>query len=249
MKRIFLLPLILIFLFSCDKYEPDPIAESPNFLLDTFIVNNYKYDAIQLYLEDVSSDTTNPQYNNPELDSTKIDEILKIIQAVYNVNSIVRDTIFNIYQIHKTFCYSYNHISLKVDTNSPEISNMVNGIIPTGDVDLDYLLTTFRFDSIRTFYGYPDFPWLTLFSKGEYNMIPVGSMFNQIPSIIIADVAEGCFPGAEGVTNISYTKYSNYSTIIFSQGFGDCPAGCFYHERWEFEVSNNKAEFIRKFVD
>jgi hypothetical protein len=49
---------------------------------------------------------------------------------------------------------------------------MVNRIHPTGNQALDDILSTYGFDSVKTAYSYPNFPWLTIFTKKELTMIP-----------------------------------------------------------------------------
>ncbi len=215
--------------------------------LDTFIINNYYYDAKLLYSAEIYQDSTHFNRNNPIIDTSEITKILKIIQTVYNLNSPESETVFNTYKIHARLCTSFNSIYLKVQTNLPEIMNLSKGIIPTGNQQLDRLLDTYKFDSVRTFHSYPNFPWLTIFSKGEYNLLPIVSKFNKVPSIILTDWENGPCIG-DGNT-FSLTRFKDFAQIIFSIGDGDCPAGCIYHKYWEFQVKDNKAIFIRIFED
>jgi hypothetical protein len=195
---------------------------------------------------EIINDTNHPNYYNPELDSLEIDKILKIINSVYNLHSILTDSILNYYKIHAFHCYSFNSINLSVDTSLAEIQNLANGIIPTGNSALDNVINTYGFDSVKTAYSYPSFPWLTIYTKNEYNMLPVERDFNNLPQIIIAEFNKGCI--GDGM-NIQLLRTANTATITFSIGWGDCPAGCIYHRYWEFNVTNSIASYVRTYDD
>ena len=209
-----------------------------------YVFENYYADAKQLYFDEIIKDTNHPNYNDPELDKSEIEKILKIIQAVYDSRSLERDTVFDIYQIHGYYCYSFNSISLIVNAEFSSIQNLSQGIIPTGDEALDKILAVYAFDSVSTSYGYPQFPWLMIYTKKEYNMIPVEKEFNQLESILIAEHNSGCV--GDGNT-IQLIREEDSATITFSIGRGDCPAGCIYHRHWEFKVSGGVAKFIKAY--
>lgn len=131
-----------------------------------------------------------------------------------------------------------------MQTDQPGIINLSNGIFPTGDLDLDTLLNTYHFDSVKTYYSYPNFPWLTIFTKEEYNLIPVENEFEAIESVFIAEFSKVCIGDGNTITLI---RNNSSATITFSIGSGDCPAGCIYHKYWEFKVMNGKATFIQTY--
>lgn len=242
MKKIAIFFLFTILLLACNK--DNNISEPANIILSPYVIENYTYDARQLYLDDLIHDSTNVNYYIPIIDDTEVENILKIIQAVYNLDSPYRDTVFDIYQIHGYYCYSFNSMSLNVQTDNPGIINLSNGIFPTGDTDLDNILTTYHFDSVRTAYSYPNFPWLSIFTKDKYNLIPLEETFENIGSILIAEFNKGCIGDGNTVT---LNRDSSSATITFSIGSGDCPAGCIYYKYWEFEVINEKAKFIKTY--
>jgi len=243
MKKLIFFVLIIVIFYSCEESESLPI-DYDKIELDTFIINNFKKDAKQLYFHEIFNNENHSQYYNPIIDTNEVYKILKIIQAVYNSNSPHRDTVFNFYSIHNRYCYSFSSIGLKVQTDSQEIENMVNGIIPTGNSQLDNILTTYHFDSVRTVYSYPSFPWLTIYTPDEYNMIPIEKGFNEISSIILAEMNNGCIGDGN---NISLDRNGDSAIITFSIGSGDCPAGCIYHRYWEFKIVSDYAVFIRAY--
>ncbi|NLP57576.1 hypothetical protein [Lutibacter sp. B1] len=244
MKKIFYIIGLTFGILSCDTN--DDLIDYDKIELKSYIIDNYYNDAKQLYFNEIIQNRNHNNFNNPILDNREINKILKIIQAVYDSDSTERDIVFDFYQIHGYYCYSFNSISLKVETNKPEIENLSKGIIPTGKAKLDNLLTSYDFDSVRTSYSYPDFPWLTIYTKDEYNMIPIEREFEAIESVLIAEFSKGCVGDGN---NISLTRSNSSATITFSIGSGDCPAGCIYHKYWEFKVSNGYAKFVRTYED
>jgi len=251
LKPIFnlLFTLSLFCLISCEKDtinpQDDDQDDDNNYCeFDTFIVNNYKQDAKYLYFHEFISDSSHPNFNNPLIDSCEVIKFLEIIQSVYNLNSPQSDTIFNIYKIHGYYCYAFKWISLKVKTELPEIINLSNGIIPAGASDLDILLTTYHFDSVKTSYYYPRVPWITIFTHEEYNMIPLERRFSDLPQILNASFSKACLGDGD---NISVTRKNDSATITFSIGWGDCPSGCIFRKYWEFNVKDGMATFVKTY--
>ena len=252
MKLKLLLFSLLTFLFySCEKDQPADYYHDSIMLdsvkLDPFISTNYYHDAKLLYCNEIYQDSTHFNRNNPILDTAEITKILKIIQTVYSINSPESEIVFKTYKIHARLCYTLNSIYLKVQTDRPEIINLSKGNIPTGNQQLDNLLMTYQFDSVQTFVSYPGFNWLTIYSRNEYNLIPIVNKFSLISSIIDTDWEKGyCIGDGNTITMI---RSKNSAQVIFSIGDGDCPSGCIYHKYWEFQVSNNKAKFIKSYED
>jgi hypothetical protein len=242
LKTIFILAFLLLFSISGCEKNKEPFVDYSTIRLDPFIVNNYTKDAKLLYFNEVYKNPNHFNRENPVLDTSEIAKILKIIQEVYNSNLPEKDIVFNEYKIHARYCYSFNSISLKVKPSLPEIQNMVNRIHPTGNQALDDLLNTFGFDSVKTAYSYPSFPWLTIFTKSELNMIPVVDSFNANSSIILAEMGGGCI--GDGNT-IFLTRNEHSARIIFTIGTGDCPSGCTYHKYWEFSVIDGESIAVK----
>jgi hypothetical protein len=252
MKGLYLLPLIAILcLTSCEKsqlrYGQHDSIDLSLIKLDSFIINNYYKDAKLLYTYEIYQDSLHANRNNPIIDTSEITKVLKIIQAVYDLKSPTTNTIFNVYNIHARLCIGFSSIYLKVKTDQPEIINLAKGNIPTGNRQLDVLLSAYGFDSVKKFSSYPDFNWLTIYSKKEYNLIPIVEKLKGISSIIMTDMETGPCIG-DGPT-ISINRFNDHADVTFSIGDGDCPAGCIYHKYWEFRVEDSKATFIKSYED
>lgn len=239
----FLIAAVLVFINSaCEVEDPNIGYEDIN--VEDYIRANYSEDAKQLYFHEVINNSNHPDYNEPELDEAEIEKILKLIQAVYNSDSQERDLLFNDYQIHARYCYAFNSTSLRVDTQRPEIQKLANGEFVTGEPSLDEILSTYQFDSVRLSYSYPDFPWLTIYTDKDYNMIPISEELQNLESVEIAEFNHGCVGGGN---SISLSRSNDVAILTFSVGSGDCPAGCIYYKYWEFVVSNGVASFVRSY--
>lgn len=242
MKKLVSIICVIIIFIGCQK--TDDQINYDKIELSEFVLENYYKDAQQLYFHEVIQNKSHPNYNESELNVDEIKNILKIIQAVYDSKSPERDIVFDEHQIHGYYCYSFSSISLKVKTETPEIENLSNQITPTGNKILDSLLEHYSLDSVRTLYSYPDFPWLTLYTKEEFNMIPVEKELSLLEPVLIAESNKICVGDGN---NITLERNKSVATITFSIGSGDCPAGCIYHKYWEFKVSNGKAKFVRTY--
>lgn len=240
-NNIFFIALSIMFI-GCQK--TDDSINYDEIEISRFVLENYYKDAQQLYFHEVLQNKSHSNYYNSELNIDEVNKILKIIQAVYESKSPERDVVFDEHQIHGYYCYSFNSISLKVKNEKEEIVNLSKSIIPTGNKDLDEFLSKYSIDSVRTSYNYPDFPWLTLFTKKEYNMIPAEDEFGKQESVVVAEISKGCVGDGNSIT---LKRDKSTAIITFSIGSGDCPAGCIYHKYWEFKVANKKAEFVRSY--
>ena len=237
-----ILMLCAIVLISCD--DEDTVDYTKDIKISQYVRDNYYQDAQQLYMNEIINNPNHPNYNNTTLDVQEIETILKHIQAVYDLNVPERDTVFNVYNIHGYYCYSFNAISLKVTPDDPAINNLVNDIYPTGNSQFDDLLSTYQFDYVDPAYSYPKFPWLTIYFKQEYNLIPIVDEFEKLPFVTYSEFNRGCI--GDGNT-ITLKRGDNSAIITFSIGRGDCPAGCIYHRYWEFVINSGHAEFYRSY--
>ncbi len=229
----------------CEKENPGLDKKGLNTTdLDTFIINNYKQDATFLYFYEIISDSSHINFYNPNLDTLEINKILKIIHAVYDLHSPESNTVFKHPGIHGRYCYSFSSIDLKVKTGLPEIQNLANGVIPTGNTNLDNILIKYQFDSVETSHNYPGYLRLTIYTDNKYNLIPIEKEFGNLPQVILAEFNKACI--GDGA-NIELSRDNGSAIITFSTGSGDCQAGCIYHKYWEFKVVNDKAEFIRTY--
>jgi len=240
--RILSVSIFLVFILSSCEEEQPTAVDYNEIVLDSLIVQNFYDDAKQLYFDELYDNPSHQNNDTSLIYEDEINDILKVIQAVYDSDLPQRDTVFEKYDIHARYCYDFSAISLNVAPDSTEIKNLVDGEIPTGQQHLDSLINTYGFDSVNTAANYPETPWLKLFCAEEFNMIPIKKSFSKVPSVIAAKIVKGC--GGDG-NNIILDRGNNEATITFSIGRGDCWSGCLYHKYWVFRIRGTKSEFVQ----
>lgn len=250
MKTQLIWAILIAASVGCSKNE-DPVAlldnnTDPCSELSQYIIDNYTLDAKNLYFDRVLKDQSHPNRGSFEINPDSITSILKDIQAVYCLDIPERDTVFDLNSIHGYYCASFNSLGLRVDPSLPHINKLANGEFPTGDANLDQFLLDFDLDSVRLAYSFPQFPWLTVFSKVDGNNLVHMDALQNVTGIEVTELYSGCVGDGN---NITHHPAADSNTLVFSIGSGDCPAGCIYHRYWEFEIKDGKAEFIRMFED
>lgn len=133
-----------------------------------------------------------------------------------------------------------------MDPNFDHIQKLAAQEFPTGNAELDQILSAFNLDSVDLAYSFPQFPWLSLVSQLEGNNLVYMSALEGVAGIEVVELYRGCV--GDGNT-ISHQQNSNSKTLTFSIGSGDCPSGCLYHRYWEFAIKDGKAEFVRMYED
>ena len=229
--------LLFLFALACDDKLPEIELEE----IDYYIQEAYFDDTVELYIREILGNPKHFNYNDPKLDEKELNKILSVFQAVYNLEIPETDTVFNFYNIHALKCNCTKSIVMHVNAEAPEIIKLANGEIPTGNQKLDYLLEIYEFDSVRTSYGYPQFSWISVNTEKTYNLLPIIKEFEKIPSIVLAENNGGCFDG----NNVKLEREKDKTTIDFSIGRGDCPAGCIYRKHWVFAVENGLARLVK----
>ncbi|MFY0671837.1 MAG: hypothetical protein JXQ87_00450 [Bacteroidia bacterium] len=238
MKQILFLGLIALSLFSCEKYH------TRNTEISDFIRSEYYADARQIYYDEFSFNKFHKNYNEAEFDEKEIDHILKLIQLVYDSELPERDTIFSVYNIHKSCSGNFNTIILHVDTSNYAIKNLAKGITSnTSDRVLDNYLLEYEIDSVVRSMSYPKSNWLALYFKKAWNPIKTIDDFATVEGVEYCSGNEGCFDGDDIEVKIKAGKME----IDFSHGWGDCPSGCIRRIGWIFSVRNNQVKLLKRY--
>lgn len=226
----------LIFITACQK------TDISNTKISDYIRQAYYADARQMYFEEWKDNPQHINYNKPTFDEAAIDNILRMIQGVYDSKSAHRDSIFDVYQIHKYGTSDFKTLVLEVDPNNQAISQLAEGLIKTDNNKLNGLLNTYQVDSVRKFSSYPEFNWLIMHFKKAWNPIKVCADFEKIEGITTCE-GDNAFAG-DGY-NISLVRDEHYTDLVFSHGSGDCPSGCINRQYWIYRFSGKKMRFVR----
>ena len=240
MKKVFLYAAIIISICSCTKNSPKSPPPCRNIIpIDTFITNNYTNDAYDMYLAEIYNDSTHPNFNNPLLDPIEIQDVLGTIQAVYNLQSTESNTVFNLQKIHTRKCNISHSLILQVNMSAPEMVNLSNNKIPTGNTSLDNILSAYHFDSAA---NWNINPFLIIYTPDLYNLIPVEKQLQTIPAIKGAGNSARCYGDGQ---RIDMQRYTDSTLIDFSYGWGDCSLGCMSRQGWQFKVKCGVASFVK----
>lgn len=87
--------IFILFIFVLLGCKKGSITNVDDAKISSFILTNYLVDATHLYVREINNDVNHPNYNIAVLDSIEINKILSAFQAVYNLKSRERDTVFN----------------------------------------------------------------------------------------------------------------------------------------------------------
>jgi hypothetical protein len=214
--------------------DPDDTNE------DILVKEAYYNDARQLYVREIKANANHANYKKAALDTIEINKIVSILEAVYKLDSPESNIVFKKHKIRTRNCISLNSIIINVRNTYPEGRNLVDGKIPTGDQALDDILSKYGFVRNSVGHTHLDATWISVDTKGYYNIIPIMEEFKALRSTIFIEANGVCFDG----DNILLKRDGNKATIVFSKGEEDCPAGCIIRKNWEFVVENNVAKFI-----
>ena len=202
-------------------------------------------DASILALRDVHSDPSNKE-NLVILPEETVESYYRGLVHIYNANSIAaRDSVIEIYEIH-SFPYPETHaLIVSVDSTKNWVSAWQNGQRLTGNQQIDFLMETYDLQLDR----YYHWSWAhaaVLLSEEAINIFALSKKFKPIDGIIYAESIGVCCDGDDIEGNIE----SNYISFEFSEGWGDCLAGCIHRHYWMFHVKfNGTVEFIGSYGD
>ncbi len=198
------------------------------------IVQKYIHDANRLALRKIKAQ--NLTYKDSILiPYSHSDTVLKALLAVYNATSLpARDTIVTLFNIHTFPIPNINCISISADSSLAWMHQLRNGIIPTGNSQVDSLLAYYylNIDYYSDWAGWFIYHTVRLVSDSDYNALPLSNVFDSVAGVVIT---EACNVYGDG-NDIYATIYTDHVELIYSLGGGDCPSGCTKRRYWKFNV-------------
>ncbi|WP_298517287.1 T9SS type A sorting domain-containing protein [uncultured Kordia sp.] len=134
--------------------------------INPFIQQNYEFDAKLLVLREIQNNPSDPDYDNPILSQSRVNDYLEELSAIYTnpQNTIEIDSLFNEFQFHVSpKSLQYKDILFHVDTNASWVQSLKdNGT--TGIAAFDNILSTYQFSVFSaTDYTTPPFENKTSF--------------------------------------------------------------------------------------
>jgi len=228
MKFFFLLPTAL----ACLQIATAQIVLSSCTAPDS-IIAKYKDDADRLAVRNIFSDSSS------YMDSTHIpkswsDTALNALIAIYNATTLpARDTVVSMFDIHTFPNPVLDNIIVAADSNLAWMHQLHNNIIPTGEPSVDSLINNYHLN-LTDYFAWIFFPYhIVVFqSDSNYNIVALSHQFETILGVFYSEPDGYAGDG----NNITDSVNSNFVELIYSYGWGDCPAGCGERRFWKFHV-------------
>lgn len=169
---------------------------------------------------------------------THVDTVLRALIAVYNATALpARNAVISQYNIHTFPNPNLNTMEVSADSNLSWMHQLKLGNIPTGNTQVDHLISKYHLtvQNYTSYYGWFSYHTVIFTSDSSYNLPPladscsiISGVYNATPSSFIGDG-----------NDISASIYPNYVQLVYSLGWGDCPSGCINRHYWTFNVYYN----------
>lgn len=236
--------LILVAIFSTSLY-------SQECALDEWIEEEYFCDAQRLALREIASDNDHEFQDSIFIPQSITNKYLGIISSVYFQNTDLTNTIFNYYSIHAfpdlryPWNNPYSQITLHVDTNYTWVNAYIQDSLVSGNVKFDSITSIYDFKLLHVMYLTSSI-FVYIGSFDVLHLEPLVSPFESINGIISANTEN---PWIGDGNDIEITFSNDTSFIVFSLGWGDCPAGCDNRHYWEYSVFNCISTYENSYGD
>jgi|AntRauTorcE11898_2_1112593.scaffolds.fasta_scaffold36877_2 hypothetical protein len=181
-----------------------------------------------------------------ELPSELIDMLYNGLLHIYKSDIEEAQEVTKDYEIHRTvLAGASRRLYLRIDKDQGWARAWLNDILITGNAGIDQLIKEYNLqliDAIELFTE-PDVS-AKFKTKKPYNQFALASLFNSRDDVENAganiNIADG--------DNIEVAMGDNHIQYLFSDGFGDCFAGCIKHYYWSFNVlSDGRVEFVEEY--
>lgn len=224
--------------------------------INTFIQDNYEFDAKLLALRDILSDPADPDHFNPYIPEARFTPYLEKLSAIYeNPNNVPQiAALFDDFQIHINQEYNFpielKTIAFSVDTNVSWVEDFKNTGV-SGVSELDQLISTYQFN-LDNFWEFGSCSCTIFFLKTDFEFLNLNAIigdFNDISDLNYAEIFMDNIDLRPNYTGIPY-QINNEPVMVadiiltddiftFSLYSGDCLAGCLYGISWQVEVSES----------
>jgi hypothetical protein len=229
--RTLLLCFVLLYSFTTFAQDIPAQCESN----DSTTLRFYS-DAQRLVLRRAMYDST-AAFDSIHISESNSLRLFKAFLAVYNSNYPEVDTIFNQLGIHTFGNPNLNHISISADSNLTWMRNIRNGIYPTGNTTLDSLNQVYDFKNVHFSTHLNTFAYHTASFESSQNLNVYALAKHYKSKLNVTYVSPG---GVIGDGDDVYDSiYSDRVVLLFSKGWGDCPAGCTERRFWKFSISDS----------
>jgi hypothetical protein len=162
----------------------------------------------------------------------RTDTIVRPMLAVWNALPLFpRDSVRRVENIHQHWRNFVRKITLEIDTGSTWGNNLYKGKIPTGNAVVDSLFSVYQL-FVDTSWDYrDDLLIVDIASKMTINGPMLTTIFTKIPDVHRAYQ----FVYGDG-DYITCSFAHDTASLLYSDGWGDCPSGCTERRFWKFTV-------------
>lgn len=220
--------LVSIFLTACDGETiidfPTEIIQDSRVSDSSFqiLLDDAKLLCLNLYLNEESK-----ELKDIEIDESHVGPVVAAIQMIF-LDSLLQSTQqIRDYQIHTLCPIQLHEGTLKSDTINTYINSWYrNGFSDNGLIDNYIYQYKMDIDSIgNSHYKYQ--------SEIGINHLALAFALKNLPFILDAK-SSSCIGDGSQIEIIDYS--SDYIHLVYSYGWGDCPAGCTKRHYWEIGV-------------
>lgn len=160
---------------------------------------------------------------------------MNALLAVYNANLPERDTVVDLLSIHVYPSNTLRSVIVSADSALPWMQQLALGNLPTGTPLIDGLIADHGL-TLTDFYTWPGTntgDHLAVFeAQANSNVLALAALFAAVPGVSYAEPNGNAGDGS----TISDSVYTDHVRVVYSYGWGDCPAGCTMRRYWEFSV-------------
>ncbi|MFA6517945.1 MAG: T9SS type A sorting domain-containing protein, partial [Bacteroidia bacterium] len=159
-----------------------------------------------------------------------------------------RDSVIHQFDIHTSRSPSLISFSIIADSTLPWMQQLGMGNIPTGTPEVDSLLIPYGLmvNSYFRRFGSEVNHWVFFKSDSFYNTRALAKAFEKIQGVSHTEPEFAIGDGNYIIDSI----YNDHVELIYSLGWGDCPAGCINRRFWKFNVYNDcSVEYMGSYGD
>ena len=248
------LPVILALAFwvcACDSYAP-PGSPSSAYGFPSIATAPTLPDSVSLrYVEDAALLTfgvvrgVEGELAGIELPPALRETLYNALGHVWHATHLPeRDSVVAQFDIHPFPLYSVHRFFVAVDFETDWIQAWVDGNVLTGHPQVDELVGTWDLILERTLDTTQTYRPAILLTEEPRNTLALSFGFVGIDGV---RYAEPSIAFGDGHT-IQVAPRSDAIELVYSYGFGDCPAGCISRHYWRFRVGvDGNVKFVESY--
>lgn len=162
------------------------------------------------------------------------DTIVRPMLAVWNALPLLpRDSVRFVKDIHQHHRSLVRRVVIEIDTGSTWGKNLYEGKMPTGNTAVDSLFSNYKLFVDTAFMDGSDRFTVEIASEFSINGQALITIFMKVPDVKDAHHPYDTFGSGDYIT---YSSVRDTASLIYSEGWGDCPSGCTERRFWKFTV-------------